>query len=334
MKHPAYLVTSQADLFYLTGVDLDGYWLLLTKGGPAVITSELLAGQLAAGLPGTEIISARDFAAAATERCARARCPGLALDFAELAHSQGAKLAEKIKLEDAGGLVARARMVKDEGEIELMRKSCRIAVSALAAARKMIKPGVTEKQIMFKIEEYFASKGARPAPKFRPIVAFGPDTANPHHVSSDRKFIKNDVILIDLGCEFGGYCSDLTRTFVLGKINSPFKEILGLVRQAHARAVERAKSGVKASVVDEAARKTITDGGYGANFIHTTGHGVGIEVHEPPRLSPSDTTVLRPGMAVTVEPGIYLPGIYGARHEDLLLITKKGNEVLTDDLNG
>ena len=140
--------------------------------------------------------------------------------------------------------------------------------------------------------------------------------------------------MIDLGCEQNGYCSDLTRTFVLGKINTLFKEVHSLVKSAHAKAVEQVKGGVKASVIDGIARKTISDGGYGANFIHTTGHGIGIEVHESPRLSGKDSTVLETGMAVTVEPGIYLPGQFGARHEDLILVKNNGCEVLTDDLNG
>jgi Xaa-Pro aminopeptidase len=333
LKQPAYLVTSQADLFYLTGIELDGFWLLLAKRRPVIITSELLAGQLKKALPGTEILTSRGFAATAAEYCRKTGIRRLGADFSEIDHSLAEKLEKFIKIEDTGGLTARIRQVKDRGEIANIRKACGITVSALKHAKKLLKPGVTEKQIMFKIEEYFAKNGARPAPNFRPIVAFGPDSANPHHVSSDRKLIKNDIVLIDLGCEYKGYCSDLTRTFILGKISNPFKGILKLVKKAHARGVERVKSGVKASVVDKAARKTITDGGYGANFIHTTGHGVGIQVHEPPRLSPTDTTVLKQGMTVTVEPGVYLSGKYGARHEDLVLITKKGNEVLTDDLN-
>ena len=331
---PAYLVTSQADLFYLTGTDLEGFWLVISKEGPVVITSGLLAGQLKENFPDYEIISSRVFSDSLREYCGKRGITAIGADFLNISHALGKQLAGIAELKDTLGLVEKHRMIKDEGEIEKIRKACKLTVSALKYARNLLKPGVSEKQIMFKIEEYFEKNGARPAPKFAPIVAFGPNTANPHHVSSDRKIKKNDVALIDLGCVQNGYCSDLTRSFNLGKINTLFKEVHALVKEAHARAVERVRSGVKASDIDDMARKTISDSGYGANFIHTTGHGIGIEVHESPRLSAKDRTVLETGMAVTVEPGIYLPGQFGARHEDLILVKNNGCEVLTDDLNG
>jgi Xaa-Pro aminopeptidase len=331
---PVYLVTSQADLFYLTGIDLEGFWLVISKEGAVLITSKLLAGQLNENFPGSEIIISRAFSDSLREYCRKRGITAVGTDFLNISHALGQKLAGVAELKDTRGLVERRRMIKDSGEIEKIRKACKLAVSALKYARKLLKPGVSEKQIMFKIEEYFEKNGARPAPKFQPIVAFGPNTANPHHISSDRKIKKNDVALIDLGCVLNGYCSDLTRTFNLGKINTLFKEVHTLVKEAHARAVEQVRSGVKASDIDDVARKTISDGGYGANFIHTTGHGIGIEVHESPRLSAKDETVLETGMAVTVEPGIYLPGQFGARHEDLILVKNNGCEVLTDDFNG
>jgi len=164
---------------------------------------------------------------------------------------------------------------------------------------------------------------------FSPIVAFGPHSAEPHHVNSRRRLAKNDTALLDIGCVYQGYCSDLTRTFFLGKICELQKQIYSLVSEAQTLAVKGIRSGRKASDIDGIARSVISRRGYGPQFIHSTGHGVGIDIHEPPRISNKDNTVLKPGMVITVEPGIYLPGKFGVRIEDTVLVTHKGNEVLT-----
>ncbi|MFH1367904.1 MAG: Xaa-Pro peptidase family protein [Elusimicrobiota bacterium] len=329
---PAYLVTDKHDLFYLTGVELDGFWLLLTKNGFTAFTSPMFAEQLSELLPGENVISGKMLLNLLEAYCAKNRVKTIGVDY-EKTNLFLAKGLEKIApLEDTRNLVMRYRQIKGREEIELVKRSCKIAVSALKFARKFIKPGMSEIEMMFKIEEYFAKRHAKPA--FPTIVASGPNSANPHHISSARKIKRNDVVLVDLGCVKNGYCSDLTRTFILGKIRNPFKEIKALVREARDQAVKRVKDGALASDIDSTARKIISDGGYADYFIHTTGHGLGIEVHEPPRLSAADATVLRTGMFVTVEPGIYLPGKFGVRHEDLLLVKEKGNEVMTDDFNG
>jgi Xaa-Pro aminopeptidase len=180
---------------------------------------------------------------------------------------------------------------------------------------------------VFKIEEYFAKNMVRPS--FPIIVASGPNSANPHHISSKRKIVANDVILMDLGCVYKGYCSDLTRTFFLGKTNDLQRKVYALVKRAYGRAMRALKKGVKASSIDNAAREVISNAGFADKFIHTTGHGVGIDIHEPPRLSAKDNTVLKNGMIVTVEPGVYIKGRFGVRIEDTVLINKKGKRVLT-----
>ncbi|OGS25147.1 MAG: hypothetical protein A2314_02800 [Elusimicrobia bacterium RIFOXYB2_FULL_50_12] len=238
------------------------------------------------------------------------------------------KLAAKVAMRPVDNDPVEAeRIIKDAGEIEKIRQSCSLAAKAYEHICKYVRPGVTEEQIGFKIEEYFAKNGAKTS--FPCIVAAGPNSANPHHINSGRKIEENDVVLIDLGCILHGYCSDLTRTLFLGKINRFRARIYSIVRAAHHLAIKRLKSGVKASAIDKTARRTISACGYGRQFIHSTGHGVGIEIHESPRLGRHDNTLLKPGMVITVEPGIYLQGQFGVRIEDTLLITEKGNEVLT-----
>ena len=331
LNQQAYLVTDKNDLFYLTGLDLEGFWLLLTPKGFFAFTPPMFAGQLRGLLVGGKVIAGKNLINSIIELCKAKSIKTLGLDYSKVNHKLAGAFAGSIEIKNSDGLLDEYRLIKDKREIELVIKSSKIAVSALKYARRFMKPGVTELQIMFKIEEYFAKCQAQPA--FPIIVAFGPNSANPHHISSARKIKKNDVILVDLGCRYKGYCSDLTRTLNLGKITNSFKEVNALVREAHDRAVKRVKNGVKASEVDAAARQVISDGGYADNFVHTTGHGLGIEVHEPPRLSVADGSVLKSGMFVTVEPGIYLPGKFGVRHENLLLVNEKGNEVLTDDFD-
>ena len=194
-------------------------------------------------------------------------------------------------------------------------------------AFSLLKNRISENEIAFKIEEYFARNGTRPA--FLPIVASGPNSAWPHHVSSSRSVRADDVVLIDLGCTYNGYCSDLTRTFFLGKINKLRQKVKGLVKKAHDTALQDIRPGKAAREIDRASRDVISKGGYGDFFIHTTGHGLGVTVHEPPRISSLNQSKLKAGMVITVEPGIYLPGEFGVRIEDTVLITNKGREVLT-----
>jgi Xaa-Pro aminopeptidase len=160
-------------------------------------------------------------------------------------------------------------------------------------------------------------------------VASGENSANPHHISSNRKIAENDVIMIDIGCFYNGYASDLTRTFYLGKINEEFKKVWDIVKQAQNAAIQRIKSGLPVSYGDKAARDLIDSYGYKDKFIHTTGHGVGIEIHEMPSLAINAEGVFLTGMTVTVEPGIYIEGRFGVRIEDTVLIKEEACEVLT-----
>jgi Xaa-Pro aminopeptidase len=215
LKIPAVLITDTTDLFYLTGARLDGFWLLLTRTGSYVFTPALLADQLSLLLPGSTVIRSDHVLPSLFEFCRKNKIKKVGVDPARMTYALAESLGKKVKLLDAGGFTAPLREIKDEAEVEKIRAACRITVRAARYAHKLLKPGVTESFIALKIEEYFAKKGVRPS--FNPIVAFGPNTALPHHISSGRKLQKNDVAIMDIGCIFQGYCSDLTRTYFFGR---------------------------------------------------------------------------------------------------------------------
>lgn len=324
---PSFLVTDAAGFFYLTGVNLEGAWLLVTKDGGHLFAPPLLAGQLRALLPGTDIHSGDKYYSLFIEFCKKNKIKTVGIDGTRVSYALATRLSKDVKLKNISDFNESLRIVKDEFEIDRLRQSCHLAARAFNYIKKTVRPGMTEIEIAYKIDEYFAKNQAKPS--FTTIVASGPNSANPHHISESRRVQKNDIVLIDMGCVYKGYCSDLTRTLFLGKMNDLHKQVYTLVSRAKIEAQSRLKSGVKAKDIDTAARDVISRGGYGKDFVHTTGHGVGIDIHEPPRLSRLDTTVLKSGMVVTVEPGIYLEGRFGVRIEDTLLVTKKGSEVLT-----
>lgn len=226
-------------------------------------------------------------------------------------------------------IISSLRMVKGDHEIELMEEAAMIAECALTATLSAIKPGVTEKEIASKLVGRLLHHGSDPDLPFFPIVAFGPNSANPHAVPTSRELNSGDLVLIDWGATCEGYYSDITRTFAMGDIHPELEQIADFVRKANAAGRSVVKAGVTARSVDQAARKVIDEAGYGEFFIHRTGHGLGREAHEAPYISQYDKTILKPGMTFTIEPGIYLPGRGGVRIEDDILVTEDGCKSLT-----
>jgi Xaa-Pro aminopeptidase len=308
-------------------VNLEGFWLLLSKEGPAAFAPVMLKDQVKSLLPGIPVYGSNKMIDLVTGFCRKKKIPLLGIDPAKQTALMKQRLEAYIKVKDVTGFPVEYRRIKDAGEIELIRKSCKIASETVKQVQGLIRPGMTEEEIGFKIEELFAKNQVRPS--FLTIVASGPNSANPHHLGSSRKVQENDTVLMDLGCVYKGYCSDLTRTLYFGKINRLMRKVFSLVQQAHDTAIAHAGPGVKVKDLDKTARRIISSAGYGDAFIHTTGHGIGVEVHEAPRISGKDPAVLAPGMVITIEPGVYLPGQFGVRIEDTILITEKGNEVLT-----
>lgn len=234
-----------------------------------------------------------------------------------------------VEFVDGSNIFSSLRAVKDAAEIGSMRQAVKIAEDALEATVPAIKEGVTEKEIASELFYQLLQKGSDAYLPFSPIVAGGPNSANPHATPTRRKLAGGDLLIIDWGASFSGYFSDLTRTFAIGEVGETEKRIHDLVRQANREGRRAGGAGVTCSEVDRAARDVIESGGYGEYFIHRTGHGLGAECHEEPYIHGDNEQILEVGMTYTVEPGIYLPGRNGVRIEDDVMITPNGAESLS-----
>ena len=219
------------------------------------------------------------------------------------------------------------RIIKTAAEIKAIKKAVAITKDAFSYIKEIIDSGSTEKDIFLELERFLCLKGdIRPA--FDPIVAFGANTAIPHHISGHNKLGKNSLCLIDCGAKYRGYCADLTRIFFFDKMPPYLKKIYDIVKKAKESAVKKVKSGVKIKTVDKAARDYIAKKGFAKNFGHGLGHGVGLEVHERPFLNPKNEGILKEGMVITIEPAIYLTRRFGIRLEDTILVKKNKAEIL------
>ncbi|TKB07604.1 Xaa-Pro peptidase family protein [Desulforhopalus sp. IMCC35007] len=225
---------------------------------------------------------------------------------------------------DGTPVLAALRAVKGEEEIACMQKAVKIAEDALEATLPLVKVGVDEKEIASELFLQLMRYGSENSLPFSPIVAAGPNGANPHSTPSSRKFMNGDLLIIDWGACWNGYASDLTRTFGIGDTGATEKEIYGLVHRANRAGRLAGGVGVACEEVDRQTREVIEKGGYGQYFTHRTGHGIGLECHEDPYMRQGNGQLLEVGMTYTVEPGIYLPGQNGVRIEDDVLITAQG----------
>lgn len=226
------------------------------------------------------------------------------------------------------GLVAQLREVKDEGELARIEAACAIADAALAEVRHRLAERPTEAEVALELEWQMRRLGAE-GPSFDTIVASGPNGARPHHRAGQRRIEQGDLVVIDFGALVDGYHSDMTRTLSVGDVSPTQERMWEVVHHAQAAGVEAAAPGVEAAAVDRACRDVIRDAGWEEAFVHSTGHGVGLDVHEAPRVSTAAEATLAEGHVITVEPGVYLPEHGGVRIEDTLAITPGGNGVLT-----
>lgn len=242
-----------------------------------------------------------------------------------------AAMAEKqgLTLRPERDLIEKMRAIKDEHELNLLRQSTQLNEKVFQSVHQTIEPGMTEREIALALELTMREMGAE-GPSFDTIVAFGENAARPHAVPTDRELRAGDLVLIDMGLIYQGYCSDMTRTFVAGKPDQTFLDRHRAVRRAMLAGIGAIRAGATGVAVDRAARQVLIEAGYPV-FGHGLGHGVGIAVHEEPRLSPRGTKQLRAGMVVTVEPGLYLADWGGIRLENMVIVTEEGCEVLNHD---
>lgn len=231
---------------------------------------------------------------------------------------------------DATDVLSGLRLKKDQVEVDTMRKAVKIAQDALEATLPLIKIGMTEKEASAELVMQLLRHGSEPEMPFSPIVSAGPNAANPHASPSKRKLQAGDLLVVDWGATYDGYISDLTRTFAVGEVSAEFQNIHKIVQDSNAAGRAAAKPGVPCANVDIAARDVIEKAGYGKYFTHRTGHGIGMEAHEAPYMRGDNMQLLEPGMAFTVEPGIYLTGRNGVRIEDNMVVTETGAESLSD----
>lgn len=333
----ALLVTHPANIYYLCGFTGSSGALLLQAGQRGAkltfYTDGRYTQQAADEVKGAKIvIAAKAALALAAEGALKARIKVLGFEAEQMPVSQfkylGQILRGKTNLKAIAGLVEQMRAVKDADEIEQIRASVLLAASLFPTALGAIRPGVSETAVAGEMEHQARRAGAEKM-SFDTIVASGPRSALPHGRASAQSIPGNGFIILDYGVILAGYCSDMTRTVHVGPVSNTHRRMYDAVRQAQQASLDAVKPGVETGEVDQKGRKVLEDAGYGPYFTHSTGHGVGIEIHELPRLAKGQTQKLLPGMVITIEPGIYLPDEGGVRIEDMVLVTESGHEVLT-----
>lgn len=326
-KLDAFFFGGVSDLYYLTGFLSEGFFGLATGKGLWLFASALLAGQVRENAPGCRLVVGRRLSVAVESLMKKHGFRRVGFDPEQLNFRLGDVLRKK-GLRPRPNPLEDLRAVKDREETDLLRKACGITAESIAHVRAHLRPGQSERALARAMEDQFHRRGAGGV-AFDLIAAVGSNTALPHHIPGEARVEKNGPVLLDVGCRVGAYRSDLTRSFYCGKIPSFYKRIFDIVAAAQRAGIRAIRPGATGGQVDAAARGTISRGGYGRTFIHSTGHGVGIDIHEAPWNRPKSPSLLKPNMILTVEPGIYLPGRFGVRIEDTLRVSEDGHEVLT-----
>ncbi len=326
----ALLVTRREDVRYLTGFTGSAGTVLITPGRPYLVTDfryMLQARKEASGI--SLLIQKKDWVSAVHDAAEQSGVSMVWFDESSLTVDALRKLRKAgLKLRGSRDLAGQLRQRKDKGEIASIRRAVRRAEESFRELKKYIKPGAVEQELGLKLEYLMREQGSRKA-AFDTIVASGRNGAMPHAATTSRRIKKGDLVTFDFGAEADGYFSDITRTICVGRPSRKQREIHELVLRAQAAAIKTVRLGVPCKAVDDAARGTIKKAGYGKHFGHSTGHGVGLMVHESPAISPSSKSLVEQGMVFTVEPGVYIPGWGGVRIEDMVLVTGSGVTVLT-----
>jgi Xaa-Pro aminopeptidase len=330
----ALLVTDFTNVTYLTGFTGDDSYLLVRDDGDMILSDPRYTTQLGEESPGVDLYIRKPGVSIlqATVRVLRtANTSRLGIEADSMTVGLEDKISDKLPqmaIVPITGLAEKYRQIKDKEEIELTRLAVWQAEKAFGVIRASLRAEMTEKQIAADLEYQFRLFGAK-GPAFPSIIAVGPRAALPHCVPGNHRVEESDFVLVDWGASEGLYRSDLTRMIVTGRIPPKFAGIYEIVLEAQTKAIEAIRPGVVCQDVDAVARRVIAKAGYGRRFGHGLGHSMGLLIHESPRFAVKNQTVLKPGMIMTVEPGIYIPGWGGIRIEDDILVTRNGHEVLT-----
>lgn len=329
----AFLATHLANVRYLCGFTGSSGAVALARGKRVLFTDGRYAAQARQEVEGVGVVVARGPLLEATAAWLRrhpVRRIGVEAQHMTLATRSALVrlLPPRAGLKPLAGLLERQRMIKEPAEVALIRSAVCLGSSLFDRALKVMRPGVSEAEVAGEIE-YAARRAGAQGMSFETIVAGGARSALPHGVASSQPIPNKGFVVLDFGVILGGYCSDMTRTVHMGRAPKQSREIYRVVREAQEEAIASVRPGVKAGEVDYAARKVLRAAGLGRYFTHSTGHGLGLEIHEPPRLGKDQAEVLEPGMVVTIEPGVYVAGRGGVRIEDVVVVTRRGCEVLT-----
>jgi Xaa-Pro aminopeptidase len=335
LKVDGYWVSHIPDLFYLTGYGAEGCWGLFGKRRAIMMAPMLAVDQAKSIAKGFEIIPLKKLSEVFARVVDCVRQAGWKTVGYDPYHTQEAYIlalrkasGNKLKWIAAPGATTPLRVKKDSKELKALRGAGHVVVQGFNHIKRIARPGMRECDLAAEFESYIRKHGATKA-SFDSIVAAGKNAAYPHYITGNKIMQRNEMVLCDIGALVDGYCSDLTRTFFLGTITALGRKVYDTVARAQKLAIQAVKPGVKASQIDRIAREEIERAGYGRHFIHSTGHGVGVEIHEAPWVGATSQDVLEAGMIITVEPGIYLQGWGGVRIEDTLLVTGTGCEILT-----
>ena len=329
----AMLLTSEANCYYATGFMGEGIALVTRRGSWYFTDSRYTeAADKAIGNAAVirEVSREKPFSVLINEALAEAGAEKAGFEDQRMTVAEHAVYSEKLHctLTPASSLMTELRGSKDEEELSCMTAAQRIAEGALEQILKEIRPGMTEKEIAARLNYLMVSAGAEKT-SFDTIVASGPNGSMPHAVPGMRKVREGDFITMDFGCVYKGYCSDMTRTVALGRPSDEMRNVYDIVLQAQLAGITAAKAGVTGAAIDGAARKVIQDAGYGAYFGHSFGHSLGIDIHEAPNAAPGNDKPMPDGAVISAEPGIYLPGKFGVRIEDVMILRPDGAQVIT-----
>jgi Xaa-Pro aminopeptidase len=330
----ALLVSHLPNIRYLCGFTGSSGLLLVEESGSVFFTDVRYDTQAHAEVKGAKVVIARQAVlSAAADRISALRGKQvIAIEADHVTVSDRKRLNDllptHLRLKNSSSLVERARMVKDEDELAVIRSAVNLGAKLFDRALEVIRPGVKESDVAAEME-YAARRAGAEEMSFPTIIASGERSALPHGRASDKPIKPGGFAVCDFGAILGGYCSDQTRTVWVGSVSEDARVAYEAVLEAQLAAIAAVRPGVSVGEVDGAARKVLRKRGLGRYFTHSTGHGVGLEIHEAPRVAAGQKTVLQPGMVITIEPGVYFPGKWGVRIEDMVTVTARGCDVLT-----
>ncbi|MFB3814250.1 MAG: M24 family metallopeptidase [Terriglobales bacterium] len=333
-KLDALVVTHLPNIRYLCGFTGSAAVLVAQPGQWAFFTDGRYSAQARQEVQGARVVVAKGpplpAVGAWLSKAARSARVGIEAEHMTVAMrtALAASLPRRYRVHETSGLVEWLRMVKEAEEIERIRGAVLAGAKLLDTALQVIEPGVSETVVAAEIE-YAARQAGAEGMSFPTIVASGKRSALPHGVASACEIARKGFVVLDFGVILGGYCSDMTRTVHVGRPSGEMRSVYEAVQAAQQAAIDAVRAGVTVGEVDGAARRTLRRAGLAKFFTHSTGHGVGLEIHELPRVARAGNSVLRPGTVITIEPGVYIPGKGGVRIEDMVVVTERGCEVLT-----